>query len=161
MQTARHTDQVFVCYRANNLGCPLSKQCSSHLLVDATLLAYKGLSQHIYGRVVVSSARSVNTLWVVLKGVPCAEAIGISPCNFTRFFQVNAGQELAGSCHYMCSKPLRYKQFRQIPCNLAEMQRLRFAYGRYGHVPTNILLGQYCPYQYLSELVRIIFRVKS
>ncbi|KAK0151149.1 hypothetical protein N1851_007723 [Merluccius polli] len=62
--------QPFVCFRADKLGLPVTKQCLSRWVATAISEAYSMQSLPVPGNVVAHSTRSVATSWAALRGVP-------------------------------------------------------------------------------------------
>ena len=85
--------QLFVCFCADKLGLPVSKQCLSCWVANTISEAYSMQGLPAPGNVVAHSTRSVATSWAALLGVPFSDiyaaASWSAPCTFARFYRVN------------------------------------------------------------------------
>ncbi len=89
----RTTDQLFVCYRANSLGRPVSKSRLSHWVVEAIQQAYKEAGKPAPAGVRAHSTRGLATSWALWRGATlsevCTAASWSTPSTFIRFYCMN------------------------------------------------------------------------
>ena len=89
----RLTDQLFVCYRRNCLGQPVSKARLSHWVVDTIQEAYAQAGRPAPTGVRAHSTRSLATSWALWRGAPlseiCTAASWSTPSTFAKFYCVN------------------------------------------------------------------------
>lgn len=89
----RRTDQLFVCFRPDLRGQPLSKARLSHWLVGAIKQAYIGAGVLLRSGVRAHSTRGMATSWASWRGESldeiCAAATWSAPSTFARFYQFN------------------------------------------------------------------------
>lgn len=92
-QAERTTDQLFVCYRPNCRGQPVSKARLSHWVVETIQEAYKQAGRPAPARVRAHSTRGLSTSWALWRGATlsevCAAASWSAPSTFTRFYCLN------------------------------------------------------------------------
>lgn len=92
-QNHRQTDQLFVCFRPDLRGRPLSKARLSHWLVGAIQQAYVGAGVPLQSGVRAHSTRGMATSWASWRGASlgeiCAAATWSAPSTFARFYQFN------------------------------------------------------------------------
>ena len=89
----RATDQLFVCYRPNCIGKPVSKARLSHWVVDTIQEAYKGAGIPAPAGVRAHSTRGLATSWALWRGASlseiCRAASWSTPSTFIRSYCMN------------------------------------------------------------------------
>lgn len=103
----RASDQLFVCFKSEKLGQPLSKARLSHWLVDAIRQAYLSMGVQFPTTVRAHSTRGMAASWALWRGASldevCAAAAWSAPSTFARFYQLNVaastsfGERVLGS----------------------------------------------------------------
>ncbi len=89
----RTTDQLFVCYKPNCLGKPVTRTRLSHWVVDAIRQAYKMAGRPAPAGVRAHSTRGLATSWALWWDTPlseiCTAASWSTPSTFIRFYCMN------------------------------------------------------------------------
>lgn len=98
-QALRKTDQLFVCFKPERLGQPLSKARLSHWIVDAIQQAYVGTGAPFPSGVRAHSTRGMATSWALWRGASiseiCTAATWSVPSTFARFYQLNVAASMS------------------------------------------------------------------
>ena len=91
--TLRRTDQLFICFRPQCLGEPVSKARLSHWVVEAIQQAYRETGKPVPVEVKAHSRWGVSTSWALWHGATLSEiwpaAMWSTPTTFTLFYCLN------------------------------------------------------------------------
>ena len=89
----RVTDQLFVCFKQECLGRPLSKARLSHWITEVIQQAYEQAGVPVPPGVRAHSTRGMAASWALWNGASlseiCTAATWATPLTFTRFYRLN------------------------------------------------------------------------
>ncbi|XP_051815406.1 uncharacterized protein LOC127537286 [Acanthochromis polyacanthus] len=89
----RKSNQLFISWAPSHKGRALTRQCLSHWVVEAIILAYESRGLQPPERLRAHSTRGMATSWALFKGTSvrdiCAAASWASPHTFIRYYRLD------------------------------------------------------------------------